>query len=129
MASWLNGMPKALEKDVHSFTTKRRFLPWVSMHHAGSRNGKRELFIWEANQPEAVSRIEAHNNGIFAMAWSRDSHWLTGGATNALRSGAEPNCATNGPHSAEKIGCMVHGPDSTFIGTTAGKAFLPPRSG
>ena len=93
---------------------------------AGTENG--ELFIWEANQPEAVSRIEAHNNGIFAMAWSRDSHWLTGGGDEriALWRGTELRDEWSLP-GAEKIRSIVHGPDSTFIGTTAGKAFLAPH--
>ncbi|MGB1944382.1 MAG: hypothetical protein ACPHM0_01745, partial [Flavobacteriales bacterium] len=95
---------------------------------AGTENG--ELFIWEANQPEAVSRIEAHNNGIFAIAWSRDSHWLTGGGDEriALWRGTKLRDEWSLP-GAEKIRCMVHGPDSTFIGTTAGKAFLTPHLG
>ena len=67
---------------------------------AGTENG--ELFIWEANQPEAVSRIEAHNNGIFALAWSRDSHWLTGGGDERIALWRGTDCATNGHSQARK---------------------------
>ena len=73
--------------------------PW---HHAGSRNRKRELFIWEANQPEAVSRIKPTT--------MESSPWLGRAITLAhrpgdepLRSGAEPSCATNGPPRRGKI--------------------------
>ena len=76
---------------------------------AGTENG--ELFIWEANQPEAVSRIEAHNNGIFAIAWSRDSHWLTGGGDEriALWRGTELRDEWSFP-GAEKSGAWSTAP-------------------
>lgn len=94
-----------------------------TLRAAGTENG--ELFTWEAAQPEAVSRIEAHSNGIFAMAWSSKLHLLTGGGDQriALWHDTELLDEWSLP-GAEKIRCLVHGPTSLFIGTTSGKAYL-----
>ncbi|MAI24260.1 MAG: hypothetical protein CL828_09395 [Crocinitomicaceae bacterium] len=93
---------------------------------AGTENG--ELFTWEATKPEAVSRIEAHSNGLYALAWSPLSRLLTGGGDEriALWRGAELECEWTLP-GAEKIRCLVHSSKSLFIGTTSGKAYLCPH--
>lgn len=95
----------------------------ASSRAAGTENG--ELFLWQAAHPEAVSRIEAHSNGLFALAWSSHSQLLTGGGDQriALWNGTELLNEWSLP-GAEKIRCLVHSPTSLFIGTTTGKAYL-----
>ena len=98
MASWLNGMPKALEKDVHSFTTKRRFLPWVSMAPRGQQEQK-------TGNCSSGKRTNPRRSAASKPTTMESSPWLgraihigsPAEAMNALRSGAEPSCATNGP--------------------------------
>jgi WD40 repeat protein len=94
-----------------------------NMRAAGAENG--ELFTWTGNEPESVTRMEAHSNGLFALAWSPSSGLLTGGGDEriAMWIDAEHQFEWRLP-GAQKIRCLVHSPTSLFIGTTSGKAYL-----
>lgn len=90
---------------------------------AGTENG--ELFTWEATKPDAVSRIEAHSNGLFALAWSPDSHLITGGGDQRIALWRNTKLQNEWTlTSADKIRCLVHNPTSLFIGTSSGKAYI-----
>lgn len=90
---------------------------------AGTENG--ELFRWTGNNASIAKRIEAHRNGLFAMAWMPDGRLLTGGGDERILmwQGAQLRGEWRIP-GAQKIRCIVRQENEVFIGTTQGKGHL-----
>ena len=94
-----------------------------SQRAAGTENG--ELFRWTGTNASSATRIEAHRNGIFALAWMPDGRLLTGGGDERilLWEGSQLSGEWRIP-GAQKIRSIVPHNDKVFIGTTRGQALL-----
>lgn len=90
---------------------------------AGTENG--ELFRWTSSHPASATRIEAHRNGLFALAWMLDGRLLTGGGDERILmwDGSRLRGEWRIP-GAQKIRCIVRHENDLFIGTTSGPGHL-----
>lgn len=90
---------------------------------AGTENG--ELFRWTSSHSASATRIEAHRNGLFALAWMPDGRLLTGGGDERiLMWDGSRICGEWRIPGAQKIRCIVLQENEVFIGTTQGKGHL-----
>lgn len=90
---------------------------------AGTENG--ELFRWNAAEAKEAKRLEAHDNGLFALAWTKSGALLSGGgdARILVWDGANVQSEWHLP-GAQKIRCIVPNGNRLFIGTTQGQGYL-----
>ena len=90
---------------------------------AGTENG--ELFRWKDGDAATATRIEAHRNGLFALAWMPDGRLLTGGGDERILMWEDSRlCGEWRIPGAQKIRCIVLHQKQAFVGTTSGKGYL-----
>lgn len=88
---------------------------------AGTENG--ELFRWKTSESTEAQRLQAHANGLFALAWTASGLLISGGGDERVvvwnDKGQQSEWRLPG---AQKIRCIVPQGERIFIGTTAGQA-------
>lgn len=90
---------------------------------AGTENG--ELFRWTAENAAEAKRIQAHSQGLYALAWTSSDLLVTGGGDERIAFWNKAELQSDWRLAgAQKIRCIVPHEDRIFIGTTEGKAYL-----